>query len=280
MIVFIHVTKTFPSGQSALSDVSFEIQEGEFVFFVGESGAGKTTIMRLLTRDTNPSDGKIVVMGEDLSTMKRSKLPQLRRNLSVIFQDYKLLPDRTVAENIGLALEIVAMKKDEIQSRVKDLLQLVGLEEKENYFPRQLSGGEAQRVSIARALAIGPKIMFADEPTGNLDHESAMQVARLFEKINALGTTILMATHNTDIVKALKKREIHLHKAKIVKDTKPSVEVKQPQEPKREPKEEKLEPVMQNKREKEEKEVKDESPEKKTRYHAKPHKTEEKVNDE
>lgn len=223
MIVFIHVSKRYPTGQTALSDVSFEVQEGEFVFFVGESGAGKTTIMRLLTRDMRPTDGTVVVLGEDLTTMKRNKLPQLRRNVSVIFQDYKLLPDRTVAENVGLALEIIGMKKEEIQSRVKDLLQLVNLNDKENYFPRQLSGGEAQRVSIARALAIGPKVIFADEPTGNLDHESAMQVAKLLEKINELGTTILMATHNLDIVKALKKREIHLHKGQLVSDTKKAV---------------------------------------------------------
>jgi len=226
MIVFIHVTKTFPTGQTALSDVSFEIQEGEFVFLVGESGAGKTSIMKLLTRDMPATEGKVVVFGEDLSSMKRSKLPQLRRNVSVIFQDYKLLPDRTVSENIGLALEIIGMKKEEIQSRVKDLLQLVGLESKAEYFPRQLSGGEAQRVSIARALAIAPKVIFADEPTGNLDHDSAMQIARLFEKINSLGTTILMATHNLDIVKALKKREIYLHKGQLVKDTKKGTEAK------------------------------------------------------
>lgn len=228
MIVFIHVTKTYPTGQTALSDISFEIQEGEFVFLVGESGAGKTSIMKLLTRDMLPSDGKVVVFGEDLSSMKKGKLPQLRRNVSVIFQDYKLLPDRTVSENIGLALEIIGMKKEEIQSRVKDLLQLVGLESKAEYFPRQLSGGEAQRVSIARALAIAPKVIFADEPTGNLDHDSAMQIARLFEKINSLGTTIIMATHNLDIVKALKKREIYLHKGAMVKDTKKGVEVKKP----------------------------------------------------
>jgi cell division transport system ATP-binding protein len=226
MIVFINVTKTFPTGQTALSDISFEIGEGEFVFFVGESGAGKTTIMRLMTHDMSATSGKIMVLGQDLSKLRGSQLPQLRRNVSVIFQDYKLFGDRTVAENIALALEIVGMKKQEIQSRVKDLLQLVGLEEKELYFPRQLSGGEAQRVSIARALAIGPKVIFADEPTGNLDHESSMQIARLFEKINSLGTTILMATHNLDIVKALKKREIHLHKGKLITDTKPHGEVK------------------------------------------------------
>lgn len=219
MIEFTHVTKKYPTGHAALEDVSFIIDPGEFVFLVGESGAGKTTIMRLLTRQTDPTEGSILFAGNDLvSTLS---VPQLRREVSVVYQDYKLLPDRTVAENISLPLEIAGKSEEEIASRVHDLLELVGMQGKEEYFPVQLSGGEAQRVSIARALAIGPKVVFADEPTGNLDHDSAVSIAKLLNKIHELGTTILMATHNLDLVKLLKKREIHVSKGKIIKDTKP-----------------------------------------------------------
>lgn len=220
MIEFTRVTKTYPTGQSALSDVSFIIEPGEFVFFVGESGAGKTTIMRLLTRQTNSTTGEILFFGQNLGTINSKGIPKLRREVSVVFQDYKLLPDRTVAENISLPLEIAGKAKEEIVNRLKDLLELVSLQDKENFFPIQLSGGEAQRVSIARALAIGPKVLFADEPTGNLDHDSAVSIAKLLNKIHELGTTILMATHNLDLVKLLKKREIHMSKGKITKDTK------------------------------------------------------------
>ena len=220
MIQFVNVTKSFPTGNVALDDVSFDVDPGEFVFIVGESGAGKTTLMRLLTKDMDPSQGEVFVEGKNLSKLKHRDVPQLRRNVAVVFQDYKLLPEKTVAENIALALDIIGKGEKEIVSRIDDLLKLVGLEDKKLFFPRQLSGGEAQKVSIARALAIGPKVLFADEPTGNLDHESAMMIAKLLEKIHELGTTILMATHNLDIVKALKKREIHLHKGKLIKDTK------------------------------------------------------------
>lgn len=219
MIEFIHVTKTFPTGNAALSDVTFMVEEKEFVFLVGESGAGKTTIMRLLTRDLPPSQGQVMFGGKDLAELRSSDIPQLRRDIAVVFQDYKLLPEKTVAENIALALEIIGKTEQEMETQVNDLLALVGLAEKHDFFPRQLSGGEAQRVSIARALAVAPKVLFADEPTGNLDHASSMMIAKLLEKINALGTTIVMATHNLDILKLLKKREIHLHKGKIVKDS-------------------------------------------------------------
>ena len=220
MIQFVNVTKSFPTGNVALDDVSFDVDPGEFVFIVGESGAGKTTLMRLLTKDMDPSQGEVFVEGKNLSKLKHRDVPQLRRNVAVVFQDYKLLPEKTVAENIALALDIIGKGEKEIVSRIDDLLKLVGLEDKKLFFPRQLSGGEAQKVSIARALAIGPKVLFADEPTGNLDHESAMMIAKLLEKIHELGTTILMATHNLDVVKTLKKREIHLHKGKLIKDTK------------------------------------------------------------
>ncbi len=220
MIEFTRVTKTYPTGQSALSDVSFVIEPGEFVFFVGASGAGKTTIMRLLTRQTTLTEGEILFFGQNLGTLNSKTIPKLRREVSVVFQDYKLLPDRTVAENINLPLEIAGKTKEEIASRLQDLLELVSLQDKEHFFPVQLSGGEAQRVSIARALAIGPKVLFADEPTGNLDHDSAVSIAKLLNKIHELGTTILMATHNLDLVKLLKKREIHMNQGRIIKDTK------------------------------------------------------------
>lgn len=229
MIEFTRVTKTYPTGQSALSDVSFIIEPGEFVFFVGESGAGKTTIMRLLTRQTSVTEGEILFFGQNLNELNSKGIPKLRREVSVVFQDYKLLPDRTVAENISLPLEIAGKAKEEIANRLKDLLELVGLQDKENFFPVQLSGGEAQRVSIARALAIGPKVLFADEPTGNLDHDSAVSIAKLLNKIHELGTTILMATHNLDLVKLLKKREIHISQGKITKDTKDTKQKKIPE---------------------------------------------------
>jgi len=236
MIEFNRVTKQYPTGQAALSDVSFVIEPGEFVFFVGPTGAGKTTIMKLLTRELVPTEGMVAVLGENLQNIKKSAVPKLRREVSVVFQDYKLLPDRTVAENISLPLEIANKTEDEIKSRVADLLELVNLSGKELYFPVQLSGGEAQRVSIARALAVGPKVLFADEPTGNLDHESAIAIAKLLDKIHQLGTTVLMATHNLDLLKLLKKRELHLDKGKLVKDTKATKE-KSPKE--REEKEDK-----------------------------------------
>lgn len=220
MIVFTNVTKQFPTGQVALDDVSFEVEPGEFIFLVGESGAGKTTIMRLLTKEMSPTQGVISFLEKNLTQLKKKAIPYLRREISVVFQDYKLLPDRTVEENIRLPLEIAGKSVIEIKQRVHDLLELVGLTDKKLHFPVQLSGGEAQRVSIARALAIGPKVLFADEPTGNLDHESSMAIGKLLHKIHELGTTVIMATHNMDVVKALKKREIHLHKGKIIKDTK------------------------------------------------------------
>ena len=212
MIEFNQVTKHYPTGQTALSEVTFQIKEGELVLFTGESGAGKTTIMRMLIHDLFPTSGEVKFLDKNISRLKGKQIVQLRRDISVVFQDYKLLLDLTIAENIGLPLEIKGMKSSEIRSRVGDLLELVGLQGKEDFFPSQLSGGEAQRVSIARALAVGPKLLFADEPTGNLDHETSLSIAKLLKKIHELGTTICMATHNLDLMKVLKGREIHLNK--------------------------------------------------------------------
>lgn len=219
MIIFEHVTKLFPTGQKALADVSFQVEKGEFVFIVGESGAGKTTLMKLLTKEYIPTEGKVLFGETDLSSLKRKNVPFLRREIGVVFQDYKLLFERTVAENVALAFDILGEKQSETEKKVEELLNLVGLSEKAGFFPKQLSGGEAQRVSIARALASSPKLLFADEPTGNLDHQSGETIVELFNQINKLGTTILMATHNIDFLKKYKKRELHLHKGELVKDT-------------------------------------------------------------
>ena len=219
MILFENVTKRFGENPPTLVDVSFSMKPGEFAFLMGESGAGKTTIMRLLTGELRASSGKVEFAGKDISKLKGKHLPLHRRDVAVVFQDYKLIQDRTVFENIALGLEILGKKEEEIKSRVKDLLELVSLQEKEHAFPSQLSGGEMQRVSIARALAMGPKMIFADEPTGNLDWENSVSIARLLDKISQLGTTILMATHNLELVRMLEKRELHLHKGSLLKDT-------------------------------------------------------------
>jgi len=202
-----------------LTGVTFHVDPGEFVFITGKSGAGKTTLMRLLTRQLPADEGVIVVDGIDLTKIKKRDITAIRRKVGVIFQDYKLLPERTVAENIALGLEIMGKSRDEIASRVGDLLRLIEMPEKENVFPSQLSGGEAQRVCIARALAIAPRVIFADEPTGNLDDTTGMTIALLLSKLNQLGTTILMATHNSEIVKHMKKRTIHIENGQVVLDT-------------------------------------------------------------
>lgn len=219
MITFEHVTKIFPTGQSALSDVTFHVDTGEFVFVTGESGAGKTTLMKLLTKEYLPTEGIIVFDESDLSKLKKKHLPKHRREIGVVFQDYKLLFDRTVAENIALAFDIIGERATDAAKKVGELLELVGLSEKAEFFPKQLSGGEAQRVSIARALATSPKLLFADEPTGNLDLASGEAIVELFRSINSLGTTVFMATHNVEFVNKHKARELHLHKGKLVKDT-------------------------------------------------------------
>lgn len=200
MIIFDNVTKHFGIGEPALKNVSFTIEPGEFVFVTGHSGAGKTTIARLLTKEYAPTDGSIVFDGTDLSTIRRSQLHHHRRKFGVIYQDYKLLSDLTVAENIALALHIIGKKNHEIEERITDLLDLVQLQDKREMFPSQLSGGEAQRISIARALATAPSVLFADEPTGNLDRDTAERIIQILQKVNALGTTVIMATHDESLL--------------------------------------------------------------------------------
>lgn len=215
MVSFANVRKSFGS-QIVFDELSFTVNPGEFVFVIGKSGSGKTTLMRMLTQQVEPDDGTIVVDEMEIGKLRRTAVENLRRKIGVIYQDYKLLSERTIAENIALGLEIIGKPRTEIDSRVTELLALIGLPEKGNVFPTQLSGGEAQRVCIARALATAPRVIFADEPTGNLDEETAHSIVRLLGKINELGTTILMATHNQALVDRLKKRTITLEKGKAV----------------------------------------------------------------
>jgi len=218
VIEFAHVTKKFPTGEIVLDDISFIINPGEFVCLTGKSGVGKTTLGRLLIRDLLPTKGEIKVDGEDLSQMKPRDTPRLRRKIGFVFQDYKIIPDKTVAENITFALEIAGVYPKEIPSRIEKLLKLVDIPSKGNLFPLQLSGGELQRASIARAIAADPPILFADEPTGNLDKETSIEIFNLLKKINEGGTTVIMATHDVTLINVHRARLIHLEKGKIAYD--------------------------------------------------------------
>lgn len=219
MIVFDNVTITFGNGACAITDVSFAIGEGEFVVVEGHSGAGKTSMMRAVIKDLPISHGKIVIEGDDLSKISSKNIPLLRRKISVIFQDFKLLIDRTVAENVDLALDIIGLDGEIVQKRRTELLELTGLIGKEDYFPVQLSGGEAQRVAIARALASQPKVLFADEPTGNLDAVTGMSIIKLLQDINESGTTVVMATHDLELIKDLKLRRLRMDQGKLIHDS-------------------------------------------------------------
>lgn len=219
MIVFDNVTISFLNGTKALSDISFAVGEGEFVIVEGHSGAGKTTMMRAVIKDVPLSKGKIVIEGDDISKISAKNIPLLRRKISVIFQDFKLLMDRTIAENIDLALDIIGLEGEVVEKRRKELLDLTGLAGKEDFFPIQLSGGEVQRVAIARALAPQPKVLFADEPTGNLDSFTGMSIIKLLQDINEAGTTVVMATHDLELVKDLKLRRIRLDHGELVHDS-------------------------------------------------------------
>lgn len=217
MIRFHKVTKKFGS-TLVLDKVSFLIDKGEFVFLVGQSGAGKTTIIRLLFRDMIPNSGEISVNGFDVVKMPLRDIPKLRRIIGIVFQDFKVLHDRTVFENIAVALEIANKSDKEIQTKVAEVLDLVRLKGKERQFPMQLSAGELQRTSIARAIVGGPKVLIADEPTGNLDPTTSWEIMTIMKEINKLGTTVIMATHNADMVNKLKKRVVRLAHGEIVKD--------------------------------------------------------------
>lgn len=219
MIKFSQVSKKFGK-IVALNDVSFEIKPGEFIFITGPSGAGKTTLIRLILKEFVPSEGKIEIDKQDLAGLSSKKIPELRRKIGVVFQDFKLLPDRTVFENAVLPLEVVGVDKKEIEKRGEEILKLVGLSDRTELFPAQLAGGELQRVCLARAIMAKPKILLADEPTGNLDPTTSWQIVKLIKKINDLGTTVIMCTHNVDIVNSLRERVIRLDKGKVIKDQK------------------------------------------------------------
>lgn len=221
MILLDRVTKVYPGDKKpALDDVSLHIGPNDFVFLVGKSGAGKSTLIKMITKEENPSSGKIVVGGIDLDYVKRRHIPHYRRRLGVVFQDFKLLPRRTVYENVAFALEIAGMSTRDIKHTVPKVLELVGLLDQANKFPAQLAGGQQQRVSIARSVARQPKILIADEPTANLDKATSAEIISLLQKINDFGTTVLVTTHNENIVNNLGKRVVTLKGGKIVSDQK------------------------------------------------------------
>jgi cell division transport system ATP-binding protein len=213
-----HVTKTYKNGVTALEDVTVEIEKGEFVFIVGTSGSGKSTFIRLLLKEEETSRGDIFVAGKHLARLSPWKIPYLRRNIGTVFQDFKLLQDKTVFENVGFALEVIGKPKHIIDQRVPEILDLVGLGEKLNNFPDELSGGEQQRVSIARACVNRPLVLLADEPTGNLDPSTSVEIMRLLDRVNRIGTTVVMATHDQAIVDAMRRRVIELDCGKVVRD--------------------------------------------------------------
>lgn len=220
MIEFKKVTKKFGDGTVALDKVSFAIQPGEFVFIVGPSGAGKTTILRLLLREFLPTSGSVFLEKTEVNTIHPRDIPNLRRKIGAAFQDYKLLWDRTVFENVSLPLEILGQPSSKVEKKVQEILEIVGLANQAELFPSQLSGGELQRVVIARALTPKPSLLFADEPTGNLDPGTAWQIVKLLKQINEKGRTVIMATHNFDIVDSLNERVISLDKGKVKSDKK------------------------------------------------------------
>jgi cell division transport system ATP-binding protein len=209
---------TYPNGKVALADVNVAIARGDFVFLVGPSGAGKSTFIRLLIREQMPTAGNISVAGRDLLRMRRSQVPALRRRIGIVFQDFRLLPNKTVWENVAFALDVTGTARAVIRRRVPQLLNLVGLQDHAQHLPTQLSGGEQQRTAIARALVHDPAILIADEPTGNLDPVTSWEIIQLLIQINELGTTVLMATHNQEIVNAMRRRVLALEAGHLVRD--------------------------------------------------------------
>ncbi len=220
VITFEHVTKVYPAqpNKPALSDVSLQIYAGEFLFLVGHSGSGKSTFIKLLTREIKPSQGHIYVADEDLSSMRNWRVPYLRRNIGCVFQDFKLLPNKTVFENVAFALEVIGKSKHVVRTQVPEVLRLVGLQEKVSKKPDQLSGGEQQRVSIARAIVNRPPLLICDEPTGNLDPQTSRGIMDLLERINRTGTTVLVATHDREMVDNMRRRVIALDRGHLTRD--------------------------------------------------------------
>ena len=219
MIKLEHVSKSYSAGIPALNDVSLNIEEGEFVFVVGDSGSGKSTLIKLLLKELEPTEGTITINGRKLNKIRRSQIPKFRCNIGVVFQDFRLLKDRNIYDNVAFAQKVIGESNRSIKKNVPKLLSMVGLAAKYRSYPRQLSGGEQQRVAIARALINKPKILLADEPTGNLDANNAWEIMKLMEEINEQGTTVVVVTHNLEIVKAMNKRVITMQKGVVVDDT-------------------------------------------------------------
>jgi len=218
LVHMYNVSKVYPNGVKALNDVSLKIDKGEFVFLMGQSGAGKSTLIRLLNREELPTRGQIFLASRSIVRMKSSEVPALRRNIGAVFQDFKLLENRTVAENVAFAMRVVGARGSEIRPRVQEVLTMVGLKGKEDCFPHQLCGGEQQRVGIARAIVNRPILVVADEPTGNLDHDTALGIMELLLELNRKGTTVIMATHARELVQRTGKRVIVLGKGRVVSD--------------------------------------------------------------
>ena len=219
MIKLEHVSKSYTAGIPALNDVSLDIEEGEFVFIVGDSGSGKSTLIKLLLKELEPTEGTITINNKKLNKIKRRQIPKFRRNIGVVFQDFRLLKDRNIYDNVAFAQKVIGESNRSIKKNVPSMLSMVGLAAKYRSYPRQLSGGEQQRVAIARALINEPKILLADEPTGNLDNHNAWELMKLLEEINSRGTTVVVVTHNLEIVKAMNKRVITMKKGVVVEDS-------------------------------------------------------------
>ena len=219
MIKLEHVSKSYTAGIPALNDVSLDIEEGEFVFIVGDSGSGKSTLIKLLLKELEPTEGTITINNKKLNKIKRSQIPKFRRNIGVVCQDIRLLKDRNIYDNVAFAQKVIGESNRSIKKNVPSMLSMVGLAAKYRSYPRQLSGGEQQRVAIARALINEPKILLADEPTGNLDNHNAWEIMKLLEEINSRGTTVVVVTHNLEIVKAMNKRVITMKKGVVVEDS-------------------------------------------------------------
>ena len=219
MIKLEHVSKSYTAGIPALNDVSLDIEEGEFVFIVGDSGSGKSTLIKLLLKELEPTEGTITINNKKLNKIKRRQIPKFRRNIGVVFQDFRLLKDRNIYDNVAFAQKVIGESNRSIKKNVPSMLSMVGLAAKYRSYPRQLSGGEQQRVAIARALINEPKILLADEPTGNLDNHNAWEIMKLLEEINSRGTTVVVVTHILEIVKAMNKRVITMKKGVVVEDS-------------------------------------------------------------
>ena len=220
MLRIENVTKIYPNGSEGLKNVSIRIEKGEFVFFIGSSGSGKSTLIKLLMKELNPTQGRIIINGINTTDMKRSQIPYLRRNLGIVFQDFRLLPNKTVYENVAYAMQVIEAPSKQIRRNVPTVLSLVGLSHKAKAYPNQLSGGEQQRTALARAIVNNPPILIADEPTGNLDPDTAWEIMQLLEEINKRGTTVVVATHAKDLVDVMQKRVVALENGRVVRDIK------------------------------------------------------------